>query len=385
MRYLFVSSIVAVVCGTSVVPAMLAQGAASVQGFGYPPGELSTRALGTAGALGDVDARSPINPAAIAIRSAAQVYAQYDPEFRSVTGQSGATSSSLIARFPNVGGILPVSQHLVIGVSASTLLDRTFATQTASTLYLAGDTVAATEALKSQGGITDLRLAAAYAFGPRFRVGVGLHGYTGSDRVTSSDVFSDTLRYRDITQVANLSYSGKGVSAGVEVEPFSKLSLAVSARKGGGITMYANDTAVTHASIPDRYSGSVSFLGLPGTVIVARASHERWTELAALSTMTAPVVDANDFSLGIESAGPRVGGFPLLVRLGARRRTLPFAVATPTGNSSVQETSFGGGLGVPIAFDRVTLDLAALRSSRTGVAGISEHAYNLSFGLQVHP
>jgi hypothetical protein len=33
----------------------------------------------------------------------------------------------------------------------------------------------------------------------------------------------------------------------------------------------------------------------------------------------------------------------------------------------------------------VTLDMALLHEARTGVAGVSERGYNLSFGLQVHP
>jgi hypothetical protein len=117
-------------------------------------------------------------------------------------------------------------------------------------------------------------------------------------------------------------------------------------------------------------------------MIAARASHETWSELGGLSYAHTLAVDANDVSLGVESSGPRIGGgFPILVRLGVRRRTLPFAV----GTSAIQETSFGGGIGIPIAFDRVTLDMALLHEARTGVAGVSERGYNLSFGLQVHP
>src|SRR6185437_2278266 len=83
--------LIAVVAATALTaPALHGQGSISSQGLGYPPGELSTRALGTAGAIGEIDARSPINPAALAIRTAPQVYAQYDPEFRTITsnGQS---------------------------------------------------------------------------------------------------------------------------------------------------------------------------------------------------------------------------------------------------------------------------------------------------------
>ncbi len=370
------------ICSAVVAGSARAQGTLSSQSLGYPPGQLSTRAQGTAGALGDIDARSPINPAALVLRPVPQIYAQYDPELRSVTGPTG-TARTTTARFPNFGAVLPLYGRFVMGVGASTLLDRTWATQTEKTQMLGTDAVASTESLRSEGGITDLHLAAGYTPIGRLRVGLGLHGYTGSTRVTARDIFADTLRYRNISQTTQLSYSGAAISGGVILDIVPQLSVAVSARKGGSATMYAGDSVLSRGHIPDRYSGTVSFQGLPGTLIAVRGSRERWTEIASLSTLKSPAVDATDVSAGLESAGPRVGGLPLLLRAGVRRRTLPFPV--PGVANDITETSFGGGLGVPIALDRVTLDLAVLRSSRSGVAGVDEHAYNLSFGLQVHP
>jgi hypothetical protein len=372
---------VAATFGASVTHA---QGSLSLQGFGYPPGGLSTRALGTGGALGEIDGRSPINPASLAIGTAAQVYAQYDAEFRTVTA-AGQKSSTTTARLPNIGGILPVNSHLVIGLSASTMLDRTWETSNTRTQPFGpnpGDTVSFTETLKSEGAITDVRFAAAYAFNPRLRFGVGFHTFPGSLRLTSNVAFPDTTKYRSITQLTGIGFSGTAFSAGVEADVLPSLSIALSGRKGQTAKMFANDSLLTTANIPDRYSGSIAFSGIPGTVVAVRASHERWSQLNGLSYVGTTAVDANDVSMGVESAGPRLGGgFPVLVRVGVRRRTLPFQV----GTRSIQETSFGGGIGVPIAFDRVTLDIAALHTARSGVGGVTEGAYNLSFGLQVHP
>ena len=39
-----------------------AQGALSLQGFGYPPGQLSARALATGGGIAEFDALSPVIP-----------------------------------------------------------------------------------------------------------------------------------------------------------------------------------------------------------------------------------------------------------------------------------------------------------------------------------
>jgi long-subunit fatty acid transport protein len=365
---------------TSIASAVHAQGSLSLQGFGYPPGELSTRALGTGGAFGDIDPRSPINPAAMAIRSTAQIFAQYDPEFRRVTA-GGATASTTTARLPNVGGVLPVNDKFVIGFSAATFLDRTWETSIGRSQVLGADTVSSTERLKSAGAITDVRIALAYSPSSRIHLGVAYHAFPGSMQLTSNELFPDSTQYQNITQISEVSFSGSALSAGAEFEPIPSVSIALSGRKGGKIRMFANDSLLTTATIPDRYSGSIAFSGIPGTTVAVRAQHERWSQLSSLSTVGTRAVDANDISAGVESSGPRLGGFPLLLRLGARQRTLPFEL----GTASIKETSFGAGLGVPIAYDRVTLDIAAFRTNRTGVPAVTEHAYNLSFGLQVHP
>lgn len=359
-----------------------AQGTMSAQSFGYPPGELSTRSLGTAGAIGEVDAHSSINPAALVLQPQGSVFAQYDPELRTVTTSAGSAHTTT-ARFPNVGAVLPVNRRLVLGASASTFLDRTWETNTSRTQQFGPVDTAVTfnERRRSEGGIEDLRLAAGYALTPSVRVGIAAHGYTGSTRVTASELFGDTLQYRDVSQVSNVSYGGAAFSAGVIFDLLPKLNISLSGRKGGNATMYVNDSAATHGHIPDRYSGSITFEGLPGTVLAARYSRELWSQMGSLSASGAAAVDATDMSLGAESAGPRLGGYPLLLRAGIRRRDLPF----PVNGTTVRETSFGGGVGLPIAYDRVTFDVAVLRSNRTGVAGVDEHAYNLSFGLRVRP
>ncbi len=357
------------------------QGSISLQGLGYPPGELSTRAQGTAGALGETDARSPINPASLARRAEAQVFAQYDPEFRSVNA-GGNTSSTTTARVPNVGGILPLTSRLIVGLTASTFLDRTWETSASRRQVLGADTASWVERLKSEGAISDVRLAAGYAVTARLRVGVAFHTFPGSLRLTSNESFADTTKYQNLTQLTSVAFSGKAVSAGIEADVLPTLAISLSGEKGFGASMFANDSLLSTGTIPDRYSGSIVFSGVPGTLLAVRASHQRWSQLGSLTLAHTATVDANDISAGVESSGPRFGGgFPLLLRLGIRRRTLPFEV----GTSPVQETSFGGGVGIPISLDRVTLDMSLLRSARTGIAGVNEHAYNLSFGLQVRP
>jgi hypothetical protein len=159
------------------------------------------------------------------------------------------------------------------------------------------------------------------------------------------------------------------------------VSLAASGRFGNEIRMSIGDTLISTAHIPDHYAASVGFTGIPGTFVAARYGVDRWKSMEPLSTVGAPAVETSDLSVGLESSGPRTGTQAVIFRLGARFRTLPFQV----GDVTVKERSFSGGAGLPLGKGRAVLDLAVSRSSRTGVTGVTESAFNLSFGLRVHP
>lgn len=364
--------------------AAYAQGAMSVQGFGYPPGQLSTRAEGTAGATAEIDGQSPLNPAALAIGAQGELYMQYDPELRSISG-GGTSSNTTTSRIPNVGLMLPFMGHWVVGLSASTFLDRTWQTQSSSLETIGPDTVTRSQILRSEGGITDVRLALAYAINSRIRIGIGGHGYSGSNRIALTQQFADTLDFRDFSETTTLNYTGTAISGGVEVDLLPSLSLALSGKTGGTLRMYTGDTLLSTGRVPNHYAGSLSFQGIPGTLLAVRVAHDQWSSLSSLSTDTSAArsraIDANDVSAGIESNGPRLGDGPIAIRLGVRVRTLPFEV----GTASIHETSFGGGLGVPLGQNHAVIDLSLLHSSRHGVSGFSESAYDFSVGLRVRP
>jgi hypothetical protein len=368
--------------GTSVANA---QGALSNQGFGYPVGELSTRAQGTAGALSEIDSRSPLNPAALVIGNPGQVYAQYDPETRTVSGPD-SSSKTTTARFPNFGFSMPVNRSLVVGLSVATFLDRTWVTTSQEVENIGDEPATATQTFRSDGGITDIRAAVGYQPWSRLRLGAGAHVFAGSNRISVLQEFPDTASFRTISQNTQINYRGTAISGGFEVDLLPTLNLAASARMGNAAKMFANDTVLTRAHIPDRYAASLSFGGIPQTLLAVRYAREEWSALNGLSTSGVTGRDATDIAAGLESAGPRIGARAILLRLGVRRRTLPFDV----GTSEVRETSFGGGLGIPVGIavmgpDRAAIDLSVLRSVRSEVSGIQERAFNFSFGLRVQP
>jgi hypothetical protein len=362
-----------------------AQGALSTQGFGYPQGEFSTRTLGTGGGLAQFDPQTSVNPASITSSGDPLLYLQYEPEFRSLTSGS-VTSHSTTSRFPMVVASVPISTQASIGVSVATLLDRSWATSTTREQDVAGDRATVTENVKSIGAINDIRLAGGWIPNGFIQLGLAGHVFTGQNRLSFEQTFPDSLRFVPVEQVSNLDYTGLAVSAGAIIHPSSVLALAVSARKGGKLDARSGDTIVTSAHIPDRYGAGISYSGISGATISAQVERDKWSSLNGLGSADAKAVDAWDTGLGIEAAGPRVLDRVVLIRLGARYRTLPFVAA----GAEVRELAFAGGLGAQFSRNRAAFDITLQRASRSTdasatVGSVRERAFTLSFGLRVRP
>jgi hypothetical protein len=358
-----------------------AQGALSTQGFGFPPGQLSTRALGTGGGISEFDADTPINPATVGLSGEPRLFFQYEPEFRKLTN-GDATSHTMTARFPVVSAVIPLGSRASVGFSASTLLDRSSATSITRDIDVAGTLSTVTELTQNVGAINDLRLAAGYAPSQKFQVGLGIHAYTGQNRVFFTQSFPDSLKFSTITQVTTLGFRGYAGSAGVLIRPSRNIGFALSGRKGFSIEARNADSAVSEADVPDRYGFGVAYEGIPGSSISAHVSRDMWSSLNTLSS--AEATDTWEGGLGVESLGPRIMNRQTVLRLGGRYRTLPFLAA----GSEVTELSFAAGLGAQFFRNRATFDFAIERAGRKAKesnVGATERSYILSFGLRVRP
>lgn len=366
----------------SVASRVEAQGALSLQGLGFPPGQLSARAEGTGGGVADFDALSLVSPASIAGVGSSTLFLQYSPEFRWVTTSSGSAKTTT-ARFPLVSGVLPMGQAWTFGLSSSTFLDRSSETSLIRREVVGGtlDTVNVTERLKVLGAINDVRLALAWAATPVFRIGVGAHVFTGSNRTAFSRLFPDSSKYISSAQSSRISYAGFAGSLGLEYHPSRAIGFAVSGRKGGDLRAEDGDTTIGKATLPDHYSASLTFEGITGATISARVAHDAWSSLSSLSFSGIQAFDGWDSGVGIEATGPRLMQRIITVRAGARFRTLPFGV----NGEKVSETSFAAGFGAPLTRERASFDFAIQRASRSAGSDIKERGFILSFGLRVSP
>jgi hypothetical protein len=369
-------------------PALRAQGTLSTQGFGYPPGQVSTQAASMGGGLGETDPFSPLNPAALAGWLRSGLYFQYSPEYRSVSA-NGATDHTMTARFPLMQGALTLGRRTVIGVSWSTLLDRTWQTERTGFMRstASSDSVPFTETFKSAGAINDVRLGVAYQVLRSLWVGVGGHVFTGDDQLAISRVSPDTSFFAPFAQSSQFSYSGTGASGGVVWQPMSAITLGASGRVGGTIKSFRGDTIITRGKVPKRFGAGVAITAAPGIVLAARADWNGWSSLASLGRERAPdepplgVTDAWDIGGGVEVRGPSVLGASLPLRVGFRHRTLPFTVS----GTDVRENALTFGLGVPLARGRSRFDFGLERARRSAVDGVTERAWIVSAAFMVRP
>ena len=356
-----------------------AQGSLGTLGLGYPLGGQSARSLGTGASVADLDPQTPINPAAIVLNSRAQVYGQYEPEFRTVT-IAGVGTKTTTSRFP-LFMLTGRQGRATFAISFSSFMDRTWVNTYADTQTVGSERLASTVLTQSIGGISEGRAAMSWSFSDNIHVGFGLHVYPGDNRVSVGRIFADSARAGNFQNTNGYSFTGTAISFGTLLVPGKHFVVASDLRLGGSLTMRLGDSlTVGKGSIPLRYGVSASYDGIPGALLIARFGGEKWSDLRGLGSSTLGLKDGTDMSVGTEIVGPRISGAPVLLRAGYRSRGLPFTY----GSSAVTETSSAGGVGIPLIGGRAVFDVGVVHASRTAV-GIAEKSWLISVGFGIRP
>jgi hypothetical protein len=368
----------------SMFPGQLgAQGNLSTQGFGYPQGQLSTRALSLGGAIGEIDPNGPLNPAAIGWLATRTVVFQIEPEFRTTTS-SGGVDRTTTDRYPLIFVGVPFGERWVTSVSSSSLLDRSWGTSRAIVELIGSDSVQANLHESSNGAMNDLRFAEAWTNRSWLAIGVGVHAITGRNIVSSGQDFPDTTsHFASFSSNRTLSYRGTAMSAGVFITASDQAVLGLTYRKGGTVHQKANDTTLAQGKAPDHFGASLAYTGIHGTTFAARAAHDGWSTLAPmLETPGQTVHDSWDYGGGAEVSGPHLFSQTILLRAGVRTRTLPFEASS----KMVTEKSLSFGSGLALGRGRVSADLTAVHQWRQAdLPSTTEKAWTLSFSLTARP
>ena len=368
-----------ILCAT-IATSAAAQGTLGLQGFGYPAGGLSTHAEALGGSIAESDPLSPVNPATLTLWGRSGLYFQYDPEFRTVQAK-GTANHTLTARFPMLAGALNIGPRVTFGLSATTLLDRTWVVSRSGYVFSGGDSTLYGEKFTSDGAINDLRAGVGFALLPTLSVGLAGHVLSGQNRLTIRRELADTGT-AIFTENSTLSYTGHSVSGGVAWRPLPTLSVGVSGNSGGTMHSFRNDTSLSTAKVPKRFGFGGLFGGLSGLLLSANAEWNGWSALNGLGDADAHAVDGWDWGVGAELRAPGLFGQEIPVRLGYRHRILPFLGE----GQQVHEADYSFGFGIPVSGGRSRVDFSAARAVRTAnIPDVSEHAWILSAGFFVRP
>ena len=353
------------------------------RGFGLPLRPISVRAAGTGGSFGLFDGESALNPASFGLSSRVNATFQTVQTWTSAENPIG-TASTRDNRFPGFSVTAPVGGvPLVLSISASGYTDRNFALASRDTLILRDEPVEVLDTIRSFGGISDIRAAVAWRQSPQVQWGLGLHLLTGSNRINSHRVFSDTT-FTGATEINTLSYLSYGVSVGITVRPVSPLTLAGMVRVDDEMRVERDTTPLGTVRLPMTLAGG-GRLQLGARMLVAgSAQYRNWSrsepDLLALGGVGSR--NTLEWNAGFEfTPDPaRPGNVPL--RFGVYRAELPFAIQTGIVGA---ETGVSAGSAVEFAAGRARADLTLTRAWRSGGGGFSERAILLNAGVSIRP
>ena len=353
-------------------------------GFGYPLNGVSTRAAGTAGALAEFDLLSPRNPSSLVTLNRAALAIAAEPEFRTLTYKS-LKETNTIQRIPLVMAAVRVSSRAVVSFSSAGFLDRNFTTQSTGSALIGTQVLSTKDIADVRGSVSDLRAGLGWRLSQRFSVGLGGHVFTGTNKLNLVRRFDDSTGFGRVSEASGIQFFGKALSFGGTAILPKGLSTAASYRKGFGFEVDNGDSVLTRATVPDRLSAGILYLGIPGAAFAANIDQNKWTSMQKLGSSLLQAHDATNWSAGAEISTGKFRGTPVLLRVGTARNALPFGL----NGGTVREMRFTGGAALAITNpgrDQAVIDFSIARANRT-LSGSSakEGAWMLGIGLQIRP
>ncbi len=360
---------------------LAAQGSTfGIQGLGMPGRPVSGHDAALGGALGAIDPTGTANPAALGRFTGLAGWGVGAPAYRSFEG-TGAVQTFRATRFPLFGFASNIRRRLAVGLSAGDFLDRNWSVTESDTIVIRADTVPFDDAAQSLGGVSDLRLAAAYRASPRVSVGLAIHALSGSTRLTVRRNF-DSNAYTDVSDVSTTDFGGLGVSAGILASPAPRLDVGASIKLAGHLTAENSAGLSARVALPLEATVSAAYEVVPGVALAGSAHHAGWSRASddLVAAGQAPTRDlwAVAVGLDVDRANLLLARLPL--RLGYRRTQLPLQV----GGAWLSERAVSGGIGLRFAGGRTTADLAVESGSREAGA-LRESFQTVFIGITVRP
>jgi len=340
-----------------------------IQGLGTPGKQESVRSRSAGGAFAAFDAFSPLMDASLADVRRLSGSMTGTTSWRAVPNDSSETTLRG-TRFPALVIAGPVLRRVTLGGGFATYLDRSYGIRTTDTIDIRGDSEVVHDQITSDGGVTDVRVAAGWRVGRALAVGAGIHLLTGSSRIVARRVFDDTANYRISTSRDEVAYEGMGASFSALLDVGRDLRLAGWYRADSKLRADLGGTTKAENDLPVSYGGAV--LWSPGNqaVLAGSASWQSWS-------VAGPSVNAHDtFNW---SVGAEIGSVGSPLRIGARGGQLPFGA-----NGAPTETGYSAGLGRQFAGGRGRIDIGVEHLVRKD-SSLTEKVWTMLVGVTVRP
>ncbi len=338
-----------------------------IRGLGTPGRFETVRVRSTGGAFGPFDALSPLTEASLGDLQGLAATAMGGTSYRDVDA-AGATTSLRATRFPVMVLAGPVFGRLVLSGGFTTYLDRTWDVTLRDSLLLRGTMLPYVDELASDGGVTDLRFAAALRVSRRLALGAAVHVLSGSTRETAARTFDDTT-YHALKQSDETRYDGLGVSGSLLIDPLPELRLSLFARSDNRLRARLGDVVTAQTDLPNTFGGGLRWAPSPSVRLAGTVTRRTWADAGP-----------GAFNTVNWSAGLEVGAGFSPLRVGVRGGQLPFG----PGATAATEVGFAAGTGRAFARGRAIVDGSLEHLRRTG-AGLSERVWSFLLGFTVRP
>jgi hypothetical protein len=359
-----------------------AQSTLATAGLGVPVEPQDARARGLGGVdLGYAEPEiSWANPAGVAGLIVPGMIVSYQYDNFTVDGGAGSGST---ARLPLLLAAFPASERLVFQAGVGTFLDQNWRFERADTLVLGQDTVAVQDIVSSDGGVTRLRIAAAYNLIPGLGLGLALDRYAGDVERIQGRVFPGGVVPECCQAV--WTYAGTALTAGAQWTPSQAAGFGASITLGGTLEASPRDAELD----PIRSYELPVQLRVGGTghvaanlLVALAANWAGWSSLDEAFAAEGGARDSWSVHGGLEWDGITVRERLVPLRLGARTATLPFGLGVAGGDGPVERALTAGG-GAILAGGAVRTDTSFELGSRSAGVGLDESFWRFGISVRV--
>ena len=381
----------------SLPAAASAQSLFATHGLGIPLDgvDARARALGSngVGLLGLSTALT--NPAEVSGILRRGISATFQPwagttELNGESGDIGGT------RFPLISVIYPV-RRFTFTLGYSGFLDQSWAVFAEGKQLLGSDSIDFVDLVESTGGISEVRVGAAYAFDQHLAIGASFGIHTGGVDRNVTRQFPDTaLQLLPFQTRSRWNYSGPMAAVGVRWDPNNVIRAGASVTWSGTLEAEPEEGSTTSHSydLPLRLAAGLSARVSSRLMFAASTTISNYDDGASYVTpgtnAAAAAIRTVQVGGGLEWSELRRGDRIFPLRAGFRYTSLPFH---NQGEESATEWAASGGIGLRLVEDDfgplAVADIGVERGKREGwkstvaVDGLSESFWRFSVSVSL--